>query len=58
MDRETKPARKPYEKPTVHVIDLAADEVLGTGCKSTGGGGPSGFLGNCVVDKCWASAGS
>jgi len=43
--------KKPYEKPTLHVIDLVADEVLGTGCKTAGSGG--GYTGaNCQVGSC------
>ncbi len=32
--------KEEYQKPQLIVIDLKADEVLGTGCKTEGGGGP------------------
>jgi hypothetical protein len=38
MNNEVIEAKAPYEKPTLHIIDLAADEVLGTACKSAAGG--------------------
>jgi len=37
MRPETVAVKKQYEKPMLHVIDLAADEVLGVGCKATSG---------------------
>ena len=48
--------RRPYEKPRLHAIRLAADEVLAVGCKLDGGpGGPIGA--NCTSSSCF-SAGS
>ncbi len=49
-------ARRPYEKPCFHTIDLAAEEVLAVGCKLDGGpGGPIGA--SCTASSCF-SAGS
>lgn len=46
----------PYEKPSFHTIDLAAEEVLSVGCKLDGGpGGPIGA--SCTASSCF-SAGS
>lgn len=36
MSAETNQRKKPYEKPMMHIIELAAGEVLGTGCKVGG----------------------
>ena len=48
--------RRPYEKPRLHAIRLAADEVLAVGCKLDGGpGGPIGA--NGTSSSCF-SAGS
>jgi hypothetical protein len=38
MNTKVREEKKPYEKPTLHVIDLAADEVLGVGCKTSSDG--------------------
>lgn len=35
--QEKKKARKLYEKPRLRTIELAADEVLATGCKTIDG---------------------
>ncbi|MBU2487771.1 MAG: hypothetical protein KKA60_00110 [Proteobacteria bacterium] len=32
-----KPGRRPYEKPSLTVIELAAEEVLAVGCKVVSG---------------------
>ena len=48
--RETKkPQRRPYEKPRLRVIDLAAQEVLGIGCKLASVAGPGG---PCDISPC------
>lgn len=31
-------SKKPYEKPRLRIIELAAEEVLAAGCKTFGGG--------------------
>lgn len=41
------PPRERYEPPSLAVIDLAADQVLGFGCK--GGASPSAFMGLCAA---------
>jgi hypothetical protein len=35
---EAQRRRQPYEKPRLRAIELAADEVLSTGCKMVAGG--------------------
>jgi len=55
--REKEAVKKPYEKPRLRIIELAAEEVLAIGCKTTGassgvGGGPT-----CMIRMC-AGAGS
>jgi len=45
--------RTPYEKPTLLVIPLVADEVLAVGCKLDGSGkGPIGA--SCTSSSCMA----
>jgi hypothetical protein len=42
MNRDTEnpqPSKAPYDPPRLRTIELAADEVLATGCKTAGGGG-------------------
>ena len=39
---DTKKTKRPYEKPVLRVIELAAEEVLAVGCK-TQSAGTSGF---------------
>ncbi|MCU0600576.1 MAG: hypothetical protein MUE70_15120 [Desulfobacterales bacterium] len=34
MSKEMPPKKKPYQKPEINIIDLAADEVLALGCKT------------------------
>jgi len=50
MRPETVAVKKQYEKPMLHVIDLAADEVLGVGCKATSGGSATGNT--CAASSC------
>jgi hypothetical protein len=50
--REKEAGKKPYEKPRLRIIELAAEEVLAIGCKSAGassgvGGGPT-----CLTRMC------
>ena len=41
-NQEMEKTKKQYEKPRLRTIELAAEEVLGVGCKmASGGGGPS-----------------
>jgi hypothetical protein len=44
-------AKEPYEKPQLRPIELAADEVLGVGCKSKSGGFNVGAS-PCAANKC------
>jgi hypothetical protein len=48
--------KKPYQKPEIEVIDLAAEEVMAVGCKTTvsrGTGAPS--QPNCILAHCAAN---
>ncbi len=48
MDAKEKvTTRKPYTTPTVRPIELITGEVLGTGCKMSGKGGPESAEGPC-----------
>jgi hypothetical protein len=54
MNKENKPTeteKRPYEKPRVRVIDLAADEVLAIGCKTISGGFNTGAA-PCTANSC------
>ncbi len=37
-DQSSEEKKKVYEKPRLRIIELAADEVLATGCKLVSGG--------------------
>ncbi len=41
MSESIEKEKQPYKKPSITVVDLAADEVLAVGCK-TGSSGPPG----------------
>jgi hypothetical protein len=48
-----KSVKSVYEKPQLHIIELAAEEVLSVGCKMTGGPtnvshASCGLFNNCV----------
>lgn len=46
-------AGRPYEKPKLRVIELAAEEVLMAGCKvSTFGSTAFGSMTNCISNGC------
>ena len=56
-EEKKKKSRQPYEKPRLRTIELAAEEVLATGCKTLSSGpnnfGDQPFCGianNCVLD--------
>ena len=56
MSDESKPSEKrPYTKPKLTPLRLAADEVLAIGCKSIAGAGPTGancgLLGTACFDS-------
>ena len=48
----SKRERRPYVKPRLRPIELAADEVLGGGCKFSDGGSDFGSPTNCVSSGC------
>ena len=53
MDKEHAKKKQRYEKPDIQVIELAAEEVLGVGCKTTDSGvpGPQPLL-SCIASMC------
>jgi hypothetical protein len=56
LKQTTKKKKKPYQKPEIEVIDLAAEEVMAVGCKtpiSRGTGLPAGP--NCIIARCAAN---
>jgi len=58
-NKKEEPLRLPYEKPKLRLIELAAEEVLSTGCK-TSRFDPHGAAGNgCRVGSpCSSTTGS
>ena len=44
--------RKPYTRPLLARVDLAADEVLAQGCKMLTSGNAPGLTLNCIQNKC------
>ena len=48
--------KRTYEKPQLRVIELAAEEVLGFGCKLSSGGRAVGSPANCVSNGCHVAA--
>lgn len=51
-------SKRAYEQPKLRIIELAADEVLAAGCKTTPGH-PSGWNGSgCTNPLCSISTGS
>lgn len=41
--------KKPYARPQLRTVELAASEVLGTGCKTASGSAPFG------APPCWSN---
>ena len=50
--------KAPYEKPRLRVIELAAEEVLGTSCKSQAGPGQTQAGNGCLSIECKQLLGS
>jgi len=44
--------KQPYEKPSLRVLDLLAEEVLGVGCKSVGLPAAGGLNPPCAALGC------
>lgn len=56
-EEQAKQKKRPYSKPRLRVIRLAADEVLATGCKTSPA--TTGFGGNpCTNGTCVSTVGS
>jgi len=56
-DNEKKENKLEYEKPRLRAIELAAEEVLATGCKTSASGTAFGGGPTCIIRNC-AGAGS
>lgn len=52
FDEEMKKSKKPYEKPMLRTIELAAEEVLAVGCKLASSGTAFGAPANCIANSC------
>ena len=52
-----KTCRQPYKKPELRVVELEANEVLATGCKTSTGATAFGAASGCLSNSC-ASDGS
>ena len=48
-DQKQEKEKRVYEKPRLRKIELAAEEVLGVGCKLTSGGANIGITDSCGV---------
>jgi len=48
---EEKDKKRPYEKPRLRTIELAAEEVLAAGCKTVGGGFAP-LASPCLMNSC------
>lgn len=55
-DERDEKIRRPYEKPTLRIIELASEEVMSVGCKTNSGGFAVGSQ-ICTFRSC-AGAGS
>jgi len=44
--------KHPYQKPRLRIIELAAEEVLGVGCKLINGDSAPGSPFNCIGNNC------
>ncbi len=44
--------KQPYEKPRLRAIELAAEEILAIGCKSTAGTAPGSNNPPCMIRHC------
>ena len=51
LDQVNKEAKKHYERPMLRIIELAADEILSVGCKTSTGGRAFGAI-PCVAGSC------
>lgn len=51
-EHDEKKKKLGYEKPRLRAIDLAAEEVLAIGCKTTTGFASNGTTPPCMVQNC------
>ncbi len=49
-----KTSKTPYRKPTLLVVPLVAEEVLGVGCKTSSAAGPGSKV-SCLSTSCFAN---
>jgi len=52
-NRMNEESKRPYEKPALRVIELAADEVLAVGCKNNTA--PARLGVTCLANRCAGS---
>ena len=50
--KNTQQGGKAYQKPEIRVVELAADEVLSVGCKTTTSPGTGLPAANCILARC------
>jgi hypothetical protein len=51
IENDNTPAKQPYEKPLLRVIELSSEEVLATGCKNPSTPNP-GSPTSCIARQC------
>lgn len=51
-DQQIMQPKRPYQKPRLRTIELAAEEVLAVGCKATAGIGGFGNPVSCTAAGC------
>jgi len=51
IENDNTPAKQPYEKPLLRVIELSSEEVLATGCKNPSTPNP-GSPSSCLARQC------
>ena len=55
FDQEKEKGKRHYEKPMLRTIELAAEEVLGVGCKLATSGSAVLYATNCIGNGCAVS---
>jgi len=55
LEQDKDKDKQSYEKPRIIAIELAAEEVLGIGCKSSAGAANPGNPSGCLAIQCFSS---
>lgn len=58
MDNKKKRPKREYEKPMLRIIELAAEEVMGIGCKTNPGDASGASSNGCANALCSLTPGS